>query len=110
MSIRRYDEVVISVPISPRLKTRLQRAIIQGIHKPTGALPTLRRAVVAATAELRRAGYADASIANALERFVEEVVRTYALDERSVVSGRPRWEDVRDRIVDWSVAAAAHSS
>src|SRR5690242_388561 len=110
MSIKRYEDVVIAVPVSPRLKSRLQRAIVQGIHKPTGALPTLRRAVVAVTGELRRAGYPDASIASALEQFVEEVVRTYALDERSVVSGRPRWEEIRDRIVDWSAEAATQSS
>lgn len=110
MSIRRYSDVAIAVPVSPRLKMRLQRAVIQGILKPTGALPTLRRAVVAASDELRGAGYNDASIGSALELFVEEVVRTCALDERSVVSGRPRWEDVRDRIVEWATTTHAHSA
>jgi hypothetical protein len=109
MSIRRYDDVVIAVPISPRLRVRLQRAIIQGVLKPTGALPTLRRAVVAVADELRGAGYTDASIGHALERYVEEVVRACALDERSVVSGRPRWEEVRDRIVEWATTVHAHS-
>jgi len=107
MSIRRYDELVIAVPVSPRLKMRLQRAIIHGILKPTGALPTLRRAVVATSNELRSAGYTDANISRALEVFVEEVVRTYALDERSVVSGRPRWEEVRERIVEWATTIHA---
>src|SRR5262245_7101656 len=78
MSIRLYDDVAIAVPVSPRIKTRLQRAIIQGIVKPTGALPTLRRAVVATADELRHAGYTDTSIGAALQAFVEEVVRTYA--------------------------------
>jgi len=107
MSIRRYDEVIIGVPVSPRLKMRLQRAIIQGILKPTGALPTLRRAAVATSDELRAAGYTDARIGGVLEAFVEEVVRTYALDERSVVSGRPRWEEVRERIVEWATTIHA---
>ena len=109
MSIRRYNDVAIAVPMSPRLKMRLQRAIVQGILKPTGALPTLRRAVVAASDELRGAGYTDASIGGALKSFVEEVVRTYALDERSVVSGRPRWEEVRERIVEWAMMSHAQS-
>ncbi len=107
MSIRRYNEVVMAMPISPRLKARLQRAVVQGILKPTGALPTLRRAVVAASTELRHAGYSDARIGGAFESFVEEVVRTYVLDERSVVSGRPRWEEVRERIVEWAMTIRA---
>jgi hypothetical protein len=89
---------------------RLQRAVVQGIMKPTGALPTLRRAVITASDELRHAGYTDASIGDALEMFVEEVVRTYALDARSVVSGRPRWEDVRERIAEWVATSHAHSA
>jgi len=89
---------------------RLQRAIIHGIVKPTGALPTLRRAVLAMADELRQAGYTDASIGGALEVFVEEVVRTYALDARSIVSGRPRWEDVRERIVEWATTDHARSA
>ena len=110
MSIRRYDDVQIAVPVSPRVKARLQRAIIQGIVKPTGALPTLRRAVIATADELRGAGYTDASIGGALEAFVEEVVRTCALDARSIVSGRPRWEEVRERIVEWATTDHAHST
>ena len=110
MSVRRYDDVVIAVPVSPRLKMRLQRAIIQGVLKPTGALPTLRRAVVTVAAELRHVGYTDASIGDALELYVEEVVRACALDERSVVSGRPRWEEVRDRIVEWATTVHANSA
>jgi hypothetical protein len=110
MSIRRYNDVVITVPVSPRIKMRLQRAIVHGIVKPTGALPTLRRAVIAAATELRDAGYADATIGDALELFVEEVVRTYALDARSVVSGRPRWEEVRERIVEWAMIDHVHSA
>jgi hypothetical protein len=109
MTIRRYAEIAIAVPLSPRLKMRLERAVLQGILKPTGALPTLRRTVVAAADELRHAGYTDASIAGALEQFVEELVRTYALEERSVVSGRPRWEEVRDRIVEWAMTVHARS-
>jgi hypothetical protein len=106
MSIRRYDDVVIAAPLSPRLKMRLQRAIIQGILKPTGALPTLRRAVLTAADDLRHAGYTNDRIASALERFVEDVVRTYTLEARSVVSGRPRWEEVRERIIEWATNAA----
>src|SRR5689334_1946715 len=65
-----YTDVAIAVPVSPRLKMRLQRAVVQGIMKPTGALPTLRRAVITASDELRHAGYTDASIGDALEMFV----------------------------------------
>jgi hypothetical protein len=110
MSVRRYGDVQTTAPFTPRLQARLQRAIANGIANPTRTLPTLRRAVLVASAELRRQGYEDEQIVPLFARFVEDVVRTCALDARSVVSGQPRWIDVRDRVIEWAMVPVAPGS
>jgi len=108
----RRDTVAIAVPFNPRLKTRLERAIAQAVHSPTRAMPTLRRAVLVATAELRAKGFEDGRISTLLGQLVEEVVRARDLDTRSIVSGQPRWIEVRSKVEQWTLDApkAASSS
>lgn len=103
--ISRRDTVDIAVPFNPRLKTRLERAIAQAVHSPTRAMPTLRRAVLVATAELRAQGFDDDRISTLLGQLVEEVVRARALDTRSIVSGQPRWIEVRAKVEQWTLDA-----
>jgi len=103
--ISRRDTVDIAVPFNPRLKTRLERAIAQAVHSPTRAMPTLRRAVLVATAELRAQGYQDERISALLGQLVEDVVRARALDTRSIVSGQPRWSEVRSKVMQWTLDA-----
>src|SRR5215831_16180754 len=101
----RRDIVDIEVPFNPRLRTRLERAIAQAVHSPTRAMPTLRRAVLVATAALREQGFDDERISALLGQLVEDVVRARALDTRSIVSGQPRWIEVRSKVKQWTLDA-----
>ena len=108
--ISHRDTADITVPFNPRLRTRLERAIAQAVHSPTRAMPTLRRAVLVATAELRAQGFEDERISVLLGRLVEEVVRARALDTRSIVSGQPRWIEVRSKVEQWTLDAPRAAS
>src|SRR4051812_50031510 len=90
----RRRAVDIAAPFNTRFKTRLERAVTQAIMNPSRALPTLRRAVIAATRELRCMGYDEARIRDLFERLVEDVARARALDATSIVSGLPRWQEL----------------
>lgn len=100
MGSRRYD-LEIRAPFNVRLKTRLERAITHAILNPSRALPTLRRAIIAATRELRAYGYADTEIERLFAELVEDVARARSLDSRSIVSGQPRWLDLCSRLPGW---------
>src|SRR5579884_3054967 len=71
----RRRAVDIAAPFNTRFKTRLERAVTQAIMNPSRALPTLRRAVIAATRELRCQGFDDERIHALFERLVEDVAR-----------------------------------
>jgi hypothetical protein len=96
----------IPAPISPRLKARLERAAAQAIRQPSRALPTLRRAIVSATNELRLLGYDDDRIRDLFARLIEDVARARALDTTSIVSGHPRWLDLTARVLSWTETTA----
>jgi hypothetical protein len=101
MGTRRYA-LEIAAPLSPRFKTRLERAVTQALLNPTRSLPTLRRAVIAATTELRTHGFDDSRIQDLFARLIEDVARSRALDATSIVSGHPRWLDLTAKVVDWT--------
>lgn len=101
MTARPYGVVEIAAPFTARLKTRLDRAVAQAVLSPTRAMPTLRRAVLVAAAELRQRGLAQDEITALFYRLVEDVVRLRGLDTRSIVSGQPRWAQVRTRVAEW---------
>jgi len=98
----RRRAVDIAAPFNTRFKTRLERAVTQAIMNPSRALPTLRRAVIAATRELRCQGFDDERIHALFERLVEDVARDRALDATSIVSRRPRWEELSAKINAWA--------
>lgn len=100
MGSRRYD-LEIRAPFDVRLKTRLERAVTHAILNPSRALPTLRRAIIAATRELRLHNYPDAQIEAVFTQLIEDVARARALDATSIVSGQPRWRDLCARLPDW---------
>lgn len=102
MAVRRYAALDIPAPFNTRLKTRLERAVAQAIVTPSRAMPTLRRAVLVASGELRRHEFADDEIRELFARLIEDVVRARALDTRSIVSGQPRWVEVRDKVITWA--------
>jgi hypothetical protein len=101
MGSRRYC-INIPAPFNTRLKTRLERAVTHAIINPSRALPTLRRAVLAATTELRVAGYEDPQIHSLFTTLIEDVARDRAFDGWSVVSGQPRWMELCTRVVAWT--------
>lgn len=101
MGTRRYA-LEISAPLTPRFKTRLERAVTQALVNPTRSLPTLRRAIIAATQELRRHDFDDDRIRALFARLVEDVARSRAFDSTSIVSGHPRWVDLTTRVNDWT--------
>jgi hypothetical protein len=103
MVAHRFD-IEIAAPFSTRLKTRLERAVAQAILNPSRALPTLRRAVGSATVELRRQQFTDAQIEALFTHLIEDVARARSLDSMSVVSQRPRWEDLTTKVVGWAAA------
>lgn len=98
----RRRAVDIAAPFNTRFKTRLERAVTQAIVNPSRALPTLRRAVIAATCELRCLGYDDERIQTLFDQLVEDVARERAFDTTSIVSGRPRWDDLSAKIGTWA--------
>lgn len=104
MGTRRYS-LEISAPLTPRFKTRLERAVTQALVNPTRSLPTLRRAVIAATHELRRHDFDDKRIQALFARLIEDVARTRAFDSTSIVSGQPRWFDLTTRVNEWTQLA-----
>lgn len=102
MMATRRRAVEIAAPFNARFKTRLERAVTQAIMNPSRALPTLRRAVNAATRELRAMGYDDGQIRALFMRLVEDVARERALDATSIVSGRPRWQELSSKVIGWA--------
>ena len=106
MAVRRYAALDIPAPFNTRLKTRLERAVAQAIVTPSRAMPTLRRAVLVASGELRRHQFADDEIRDLFSRLIEDVVRARALDTRSIVSGQPRWMEVRDKVISWATTSS----
>jgi hypothetical protein len=107
MAVRRYAAFDIPAPFNTRLKTRLERAVAQAIVNPSRALPTLRRAVLVASDELRQHQFGDEEIRNLFSQLIEDVVRSRALDTRSIVSGQPRWMDVREKVITWATSTTA---
>ena len=104
MGTRRYA-IDIAAPLTPRFKTRLERAVTHALVNPTRALPTLRRAIIAATAELRRQDFSDDDIRNVFSQLIEDVARARAFDTTSIVSGHPRWVDLTVRVAGWMAIA-----
>jgi hypothetical protein len=101
MGSRRYG-LEIAAPFTARLKTRLERAVTQAIRNPSRAMPTLRRAVISATTELRLNAFSDAEIRSLFTRLVEDVARARSLDSTSIVSGQPRWKELTARVLTWT--------
>lgn len=101
MGTRRYG-LEIEAPLAPRFKTRLERAVTQALVNPTRSLPTLRRAVIAATKELRQHGFHDERIRGLFAQLIEDVARARAFDSTSIVSGHPRWVDLTTRVNGWT--------
>jgi hypothetical protein len=101
MGTRRYA-LEITAPLTRRFKMRLERAVTHAILNPTRALPTLRRAVLSATAQLRAQGVRDEEIRAIFTRLIEDVARDKAIDATSIVSGHPRWFDLAARVLVWT--------
>jgi hypothetical protein len=103
LSRRRVSNI--DAPLSTRMQARLERAAAQAIRQPSRALPTLRRAIVSATTELRALGYNDERIRTIFSQLIEDVARARSLDATSIISGHPRWVDLTVRVLSWTEIA-----
>jgi hypothetical protein len=76
--------------------------------KPLGA-PVLRTVVTILTQELRAQGFTDDQIRLRLAELVQTIALGRGFGENSLVSGKPRWQHLSDRIVEW-VTIDGHES
>ena len=106
MSVQREIVTQVQTPFAPRMRTRLDRAIGQALMSSARSAPALRRAVTAGAQQLRRSGYSTEAITTLFAALVEDAARARALDARSLVSGQPRWLDVRSRVLAWAADGA----
>lgn len=107
MGARRYGSAV-DLPLHTRMRVRLGRAIENALRHPQRCMPTLRRTIHAALPEPRVGGLADGEIVAKLGAVAEEIAREKHLDAASIVSGRPRWQELHDRMAEW-IAAVGES-
>jgi len=98
----------VDLPIDGRLKTRLGRAITNSLIKPSSALPTLRHAVQSASVALRAQGFTDATIAAKLALLIQSLALEGGLDADSIVSGKPRWQELSERVAEWIAVDSPH--
>lgn len=106
MSVRRDIVSHVQTPFAPRMRTRLDRALAQALVTPARSAPTLRRAVTLGAQQLRSSGYSPDAITALFGALVEDAARARSLDARSIVSGQPRWLDVRSRVLAWAADGA----
>lgn len=97
---RRFT-IPIDAPLTPRFKTRLEKAVTVALRDPTRAIPTLRRAVMAATRLLRCQGLDDEHIRIVFARLIEDVARKSTFDATSIVTGERRSETLAKRVDTW---------
>jgi len=108
LGLRRYGRIV-ALPLSPRLKVRLGRAIVNALTNPQRCLPTLRRTTLVVVQTLRSQSPADDAITAQLRCLVEEIALSRGLSVASLLSGRPRWVDLADQVASW-IANAGESA
>lgn len=100
IGLRRYGRIV-DLPLSTREKVRLGRAIVKALSSPQRSMATLRKTVLSLVAPLRACGWGDAEIVERLSMLVEDAALAYGLTTTSVLTGRPRWTDLCERIGEW---------
>jgi len=105
MGARRFT-IAIDAPLTPRFKTRLEKAVTGALREPTRSVPTLRRAVVAATSQLRACGFDDERIRLVFARLIEDVARSTTFDATSIVTGESRSEVLARRVGTWVTSNA----
>lgn len=91
----------VDLPLPNRLRARIGRAVAKALVDPVKSMPTLRRAVREAHAQLLAQGFTEAGIQARLSLLVQAIALDGGLDERSVVTRRPRWQELSDRIAQW---------
>lgn len=95
---------IITAPLERRLKKRLEKAVARALAKPASTMPTLRHVIAISSDALRRQAFDDERIRTVLTRVIEDVARAHHMDERSLVTGDPRWFALIDRVDEWVCA------
>jgi len=98
---RRHGRLV-DLPVDARLKARLGRAVTNALMTTSGrSTPPLRRAVDAVVDAMRVQGFTDEGIRARLAMLIQAIALDGGLDAGSILSGRPRWQELSDRVAEW---------
>ena len=95
----------VDLPLSDRLKVRIGRAIGNALTSPQRSMETLRRTVLLVASELRAQGFTDEGITARITLLMQSVALERGCDATSLVSGKPRWEELTERVVEWIAVA-----
>ena len=93
--------LVVAAPLERRLKKRLEKAVARALSKPASGMPTLRHVITISSDELRRQAFDDEGIRIALTCVIEDVARAHHMNERSLLTGDPRWFALVHRVDEW---------
>lgn len=96
--------LAVAAPLERRLKKRLEKAVARALSKPASGMPTLRQVIAISSDELRRQAFDDEGIRIALSQVIEDVARAHHMNERSLLTGDPRWFALVDRVDEWLAA------
>ena len=91
----------VDLPLDGRLRMRLGRAITNSLVNPSRSNPTLRRTIVAVGSALRAQGFTEEGIRARLALLIQSIALDRGLNAGSIVSGRPRWQELSDRVGEW---------
>jgi hypothetical protein len=100
IGLRRHARDV-DLPLDTRLKGRLGRAITNALVNPGRCGPTLRRTIRIVSSALRAQGFTEEGITARLCLLVHVVALNDGIDATSVVTGKPRWQELAERVSEW---------
>lgn len=95
------ERVTIAAPLERRLKRRLTRAVTRAIARPTNDMQSLRRAIAISSQQLRCQAFDDEHIRAVLTQMIEDVAQSQHMNERSLLTGVPRWHALVGRVDAW---------
>jgi len=77
--------------------------VSRAIAKPTHDMPVLRRVIAVSSARMRLQAFDEPRIRAVLTQVIEDVARARHMDDRSLLTGTPRWHALVERLDGWLV-------